>query len=228
MKSLRARLAVLLVFLASVLGTTIAQDRYDHDRDDRDQDRRAGACFYKDADFRGDKFCLGPGERVPQMPPGFNDTISSIRIFGRTEITVYQDRNYSEPSLRLRDDVPNLQAYQVKPGHSWNDRISSIEVANLRDYGDYDRDGACFFKDADFKGDKFCVQKGDRMEKMPSGFNDSISSVRLYGRVWVTVYQDSNFGGPNLRLQEDCSNLQRFQVKPGHSWNDRISSIEVH
>src|SRR5579883_3150029 len=102
-----------------------------------DQYRRGGACFYKDIDFGGPKFCMGPGERMAMVPPGFNDEISSIRIFGRTEITVYKNRDYGEPRLRLRDDVANLRTYQVSPGHSWNDPISSIEVANLRDYGDF-------------------------------------------------------------------------------------------
>ena len=88
--------------------------------------------------------------------------------------------------------------------------------------------GACFYKDADYKGEKFCVQKGDRVGQLPRGFNDTISSVRLYGRVSVVVYQSSNFGGPSLRLQDDCANLRSYQVRPGHSWNDQISSIEVH
>jgi hypothetical protein len=218
-KSLHARLVLFLMILACFAGTTVAQE---------DQYRRGGACFYKDIDFQGQKFCMGPGERLAMVPPGFNDSISSLRIFGRVEITVYRNRDYGEPSLRLHDDVANLRTYQVSPGHSWNDTISSIEVSNLRNYGDYDRDGACFYKDADFKGEKFCLPKGDRMGQLPPGFNDSISSVRLYGRVSVVVYQNSNFGGPSLRLSDDCANLRSYQVRPGHSWNDQVSSIEVH
>jgi len=42
------------------------------------------------------------------------------------------------------------------------------------------------------------------------------------------VYQDSNFRGPSLRLRNDVGNLQSYQVTPGHSWNDRISSIRVN
>jgi hypothetical protein len=244
---MNARLGLLLIVivLISTAGRVCAQDRYDRDQDrydrgqdryDRDRDRddrddrhrRSGACFYKDANFGGEKFCVRAGERMAQVPPGFNDQISSVRIFGRTEITVYQNRDFREPTLRLREDVANLQSYQISPGHSWNDRVSSIEVSRDRDSGDYDRDGACFFKEADFQGDKFCVQRGDRMGQVPPGFGDRISSVRLYGRVTVTVYQDANFGGSNLRLQDDVSNLQSYQVTPGHSWNDRISSIKVY
>lgn len=223
MKSAHVRLgsSLLLIVLGLTAGVVRAQDT-------NDRDRRSGACFYKNIDFGGDKFCVNQGERVAQVPSGFNDQISSIRIFGRTEITVYQGRDFGEPSLRLRDDVANLQKYQVSPGHSWNDRISSIEVARIRDAGDWDHDGACFFKDADFRGDKFCVQKGDRMAEVPRGFGDRISSVRVYGRVTVTVFQDANFRGPSLEIQDDVANLQSSQVKSGHSWNDRISSIRVY
>jgi hypothetical protein len=223
MRSTRSWLGFFLLLMATGIITQLARAQ-----DNNDQNRNSGACFYKDIDFRGDKFCVNQGERVAMVPPGFNDQISSIRIFGRTEITVYQGRDFDEPSLRLRDDVANLQKYQIKPGHSWNDRISSIEVFRIRDAGDWDHDGACFFKDADFRGDKFCVQKGDRMSEVPRGFNDKISSVRVYGRSTVTVYQDTNFRGRSLDIQDDIPNLQSNQVEPGHSWNDRISSIRVY
>ncbi len=186
------------------------------DRDYGNRDRRSGACFFKDADFRGESFCADAGQRVSQVPEGFRDRISSVRIFGRTEVTVYQDRNFGGPSLRLRDDVANLQSYQVSPGHSWNDRISSIDG------------GACFYKEANFQGERFCVDKGERVYNVPTGFGDRISSVRIFGRTEVTLYQDTNFGGHNLRLRNDVNNLQSYQVAPGHSWNDRVSSIKVY
>jgi hypothetical protein len=232
----RMSLAFFLFVMAliSTAGTICAQDRYDRDdqyrRDDRDDQYRrgGGACFYKDIDFRGEKFCVRPGERVAMVPGGFNDHISSVRIFGRTEVTLYQGRDFQEPSIRVREDVANLQRYQVQPGHSWNDRVSSVEVASMRNPGDWDREGACFFKDENFRGEKFCVEKGDRMAQVPREFSDRISSIRLYGRATVVVFQDSGFRGPKLEIRDDVENLQSFQVRPGHSWNDRVSSIRVY
>jgi peptidase inhibitor family I36 len=225
-------------------------------REYRTSEPRYGVCFYKDADFRGDRFCLQDGDRMERVPEEFNDRISSVRIYGQVEITVYQGANFGGPSLRLRESAANLQSYQVRPGHSWNDRITSIEVGtdrrNWERDGDWDRnrnndrdhdlnrdrvrdwqnrdpqEGACFYKEANFNGDRFCVQRGDRLEQVPAGFNDKISSVRLYGRVEIIVYQDRNFGGRKMRLREDVPNLQGYQVEPGHSWNDRISSIKAH
>jgi hypothetical protein len=231
-------------------------------RENRRSEPRYGGCFYKEVDFRGDRFCLQDGDRMERVPEGFGDQISSVRIYGEVEITVYEGANFGGPSLRLRESAANLHSYQVRPGHSWNDRIISIEVGTDRRYWewngdrdrgpdndrdrdrdrDWDRDrdrdrdwqnrdpreGACFYKDANFGGDRFCVQRGDRLAQLPAGFNDRISSVRLYGRVEIIVYQDANFGGRQMRLRDDVPNLRGYQVEPGHSWNDRISSIKAH
>ena len=43
---------------------------------------RSGACFYRDANFQGDYFCLRAGESVDAVPNDMNDQISSIRTFG--------------------------------------------------------------------------------------------------------------------------------------------------
>ena len=60
-----------------------------------------GACFYRDAGFRGDYFCVRAGEDLSWIPNGLNDEISSIRTFGRAEVTVYRDRRFSGRSERL-------------------------------------------------------------------------------------------------------------------------------
>jgi hypothetical protein len=213
------------------------------DRDDRD--RRSGACFFKEAGFQGERFCVEAGDRLARMPEGFNDRISSVRIFGQNEITVYENTDFQGRSLRLRDDVANLKSYEVSPGHTWNDRISSIQVGADRDRdGDRDRDrdrdgdhdrnndqgrrgGACFYKDADFHGEKFCVERGERVPRLPEGFNDTISSIRMFGDTEITIYQDRDFGGVSLDLRNDVTNLRDYQISPGHSWNDRVSSIKV-
>ena len=60
---------------------------------------RDGACFYRDAGFRGDYFCVRAGEDLPWVPGGLNDEISSIRTFGRAEVTVYLSLiHISEPT----------------------------------------------------------------------------------------------------------------------------------
>jgi|SRR5688572_12030917 len=85
---------------------------------------RAGACFYRDANFQGDYFCVRAGEGIDAVPNGLNDQISSIRTFGDVEVTVYQSRGFSGRSERFTD-VRNLQ------DQGWNDRLSSLQVDTL-------------------------------------------------------------------------------------------------
>jgi hypothetical protein len=60
---------------------------------------------------------------------------------------------------------------------------------------------------------------GERMEYVGDGYNDRISSVRIYGRARVTLCHDSNFRGSERRVTSDAPGLGGF--------NDRSSSIEV-
>jgi hypothetical protein len=96
---------------------------------------RAGACFYRDAGFRGDYFCVRAGEDLPYIPGGLNDQISSIRTFGGAEVTVYKDRRFSGRSERYGRDVFNLR------NDGWNDRLSSLRVDTGRGYGRGDGNG---------------------------------------------------------------------------------------
>jgi hypothetical protein len=81
-----------------------------------------GVCFYKDPNFRGDYFCIRAGDALSAVPDGMNDKISSIRIFGRTEVTVFRDVRYTGRSSRFAGDVKNLKE------EGWNDLISSVRV----------------------------------------------------------------------------------------------------
>jgi hypothetical protein len=81
---------------------------------------REGACFFEDANFRGRRFCLPRGASYAQMPPGFNDHISSIRVM-RAGVMIFGDNDFNGRSTRITSDVVNL-------GERWNDRVSSIRV----------------------------------------------------------------------------------------------------
>jgi len=99
----------------------------------RPREPRAGACFYKDARFRGDYFCLEPGERIETMPRGMNDEISSIQLFGDIDVEVYQDVDFRGRAKRFGSSVRNLA------DEGWNDRLSSVRVSR-RGGGGRDRD----------------------------------------------------------------------------------------
>lgn len=83
---------------------------------------RDGVCFFKDPNYHGDYFCARTGENLSFVPGGMNDRISSIRILGRAEVTVFRDARFSGRSERFRGDVRNLKE------EGWNDLISSLRV----------------------------------------------------------------------------------------------------
>jgi hypothetical protein len=90
----------------------------------------SGACFFRDADYRGDYFCVRAGDDVGRMPSDMNDQISSIRLFGRAEVVVFRDVRFNGGSSRFDGSIRNLR------DEGWNDRISSIRVQLLRRDGD--------------------------------------------------------------------------------------------
>jgi len=87
---------------------------------------RSGACFYRDPNFRGSYFCANSGENIAFMSRGMNDQISSIRTFGVTEVTIFQDPRYAGRWTRLGGDVRDLRR------EGWNDRLSSVRVSTGR------------------------------------------------------------------------------------------------
>src|SRR5262245_40970858 len=83
---------------------------------------RAGVCFYKETNFNGDYFCAGAGENLSAVPDGMNDKISSIKVFGDAEVTIFKDVRFQGRSSRFDGDVRKLKDV------GWNDAISSIRV----------------------------------------------------------------------------------------------------
>ena len=90
--------------------------------------------------------------------------------------------------------------------------------------------GACFYKDANFGGLYFCLKQGQNWDAMPPGFNDKISSIRLFHGAQVRIFADSNFRGANSRIPRDVMDLSHFRLRndPSRTWNDRVSSIAVY
>lgn len=111
------------VAIVSLLGVVaFATAGVEAQRWGRPRPPRAGACFYQNANYQGDYFCVAAGEDVDQMPSGLNDRISSIRTFGDAEVTVFRNPNFGGRNSRFAADVSNLQL------EGWNDTLSSLSV----------------------------------------------------------------------------------------------------
>jgi hypothetical protein len=131
---MRLRFALSMILMGTFMSLpALAQQQWG-----RPQLPRSGACFYQDSNFRGNYFCLAVGEQWPSMPPGFNDRISSIRLFGGVRVRIFNDSNFNGESLRINREVNNLARVRLVsvPSKSWNDRISSIAVFRQNDNWD--------------------------------------------------------------------------------------------
>jgi hypothetical protein len=193
---------------------------------------RSGVCFYRDVNYGGQYFCAPVGATTEQVPTGMNDQISSIRVFGNAEVTVYRDMNFQGQARNFDFDTSDLRAVGL------NDRISSFRVSMRGTWGgphgdgganrgmawgrpSVPRSGVCFYRDIDYRGEYFCAPVGATTERVPTGMNDQISSIRVFGNAEVTVYRDAGFQGQSRRFDSDVNDLGRAGL------NDRVSSFRV-
>jgi hypothetical protein len=149
---------VVVVFAVLAVPSVWAQPRWG-----RPKEPRAGACFYRDVDFRGEYFCAGEGDDISAMPADMNDKISSIRTFGNVEIRVFQDVSYRGRSERFSSSIRDLRAA------GWNDRLSSLRVGG--------RSGGGGNRDRDF----------DYRDRPGSGWRDDGDADRIVRRAYQEI-----------------------------------------
>lgn len=216
----------IIACIVGFLTLLVAEAAFAQPRWGRERMPMSGACFFEDKNFKGDRFCVRPGERLESLPAGMGDKISSIRIAGAAEVTVFRDADMRGRSARFIGEVRDLK------GEGWNDQISSIEVAPASMRGPWREDrspvwgreqvpseGACFYQDSDFRGQYFCAPRGATFRALPRGFNDRISSIRVFGGE-VRIFQNAKFHGKSTEIRSDVADLRG-------KWNDKVSSIRV-
>jgi hypothetical protein len=81
--------------------------------------------------------------------------------------------------------------------------------------------GACFFTERNFRGNSFCVDRGQEYARMPRGWNDVIRSVQVFGRAQVDLCSDNGFYGNCVTVRSDQSRLPS-------GIDRRVSSIDVY
>ncbi len=82
--------------------------------------RSARVCFFERSYFRGDSFCVRPGERLPRLGE-WNNQISSIDVRGNARALVCDNNNFGGRCVVVSRDLSTL-------GTSGNDKNSSIRV----------------------------------------------------------------------------------------------------
>ena len=210
----------------------------------RDDDR---VCFYKDVEYQGQAWCYRAGDELADLRDRRNE-ISSLRIFGRARVMVFDERDFLGASDEFDMDVPDLTLRSMEGRRTWNDRIDSFEIAlagrgrrgglgrgrqgrddrnDRRDRDDRDdrtaRARICVYEGANYQGRSQCWDAGEEETNLnrTNGWNDQISSIRVFGRSSVDVYRDAGFRGARQRINSDVPDLGPM------NWGDQISSFQV-
>jgi hypothetical protein len=232
---------IALTVLGFSLATGQAFAQQGRDRNNRDDDRQGGdrVCFYRDIQFEGPSWCYRPGDELADLRDRGNE-ISSIRIFGRARVIVYDLDEFMGASDEFDRDVTDLRLRVMEGRRNWNDRIDSFQVVApgrgrggaFGGFGRNDRnddrdnrasrDRICVYEDINYGGRSQCWNIDEEEDNLNGkGWNDRISSIRVFGRARVEVYRDSNYRGGGIRFDRDTPDLGAI------NWSDQISSIQV-
>ena len=229
----RAFAALIVAGLSMTAAPTFAQQGRDRNdsRDNRDTDR---VCFYRDVEYQGPSWCYRVGDELADLRNRGNE-ISSIRIFGRARVIVWDGEEFMGVTDEFDMDVPDLRLRAIEGRRNWNDRIDSFRVTafNRRGRGfgfgrDEDRDNRpardriCVYEDINYGGRSQCWNADEEERNLSgTGWNDRISSIRVYGRARIEVYRDADYRGQRMRIERDAADLGAI------NWSDQISSFQV-
>jgi Peptidase inhibitor family I36 len=244
MKKLSFRAATFLM-LIGLVPLSQAAPQFGTQRNNNQRDR---VCFYKDIHFQGWEDCYSPGDEVGDLKARKN-AISSIRIYGRARVTVYDNTSFRGTSSEFSSDVPDLGLRSSYGSHTWNDRIDSFQISGERGFvpsppapppsrGSFPfpqardpepREGICLYENANYQGRSQCYAAGTDIRDLGrvSRLNDRITSIRIFGGVRAVLYRDIMYRGESVVLDRNIPNLGIVRLRGGQSWNDQISSIEV-
>jgi hypothetical protein len=93
-------------------------------RRDRQQQPRDGICVYDRPNYEGRTECWNQGRNISDLArqTGWGGQISSIRLFGRSMATVYQDTEYGGESLIVDRDIPDPAAIRGRAPGNGNEK----------------------------------------------------------------------------------------------------------
>jgi len=82
-------------------------------------------------------------------------------------------------------------------------------------------DQVCFYRNANFNGPSFCVEPGDSDNELSGSWDDSISSIEVFGNADVLVCRDYD-------LEGICADISSSKASLPNQLNNNISSYEVN
>ncbi len=214
---------------------------------ERAQNNRDRVCVYKDIQFGGTEQCYNPGDEIATLQSQ-RGSVSSIRIYGRARVTVYDDTNFRGHSAQFTSSVPDLGRESVGGSKSWSDRIQSLRVDSgsgtygnapiyggnqPRRYPDQQQqsvsEGVCVYDRPNYQGRSQCWSPGEGLNDLgrAGNWSDRISSIRVFGRAEVVAYRDTGFRGESIVFDRDVPDLAQVSARSFRNWDRQISSVQV-
>jgi hypothetical protein len=203
---------------------------------DRAQNRDR-VCVYQDIHYQGWEQCYSAGDEVATLERR-DKAISSIRIFGRSRVTVYDNTEFRGRSAEFTSDVPDLGLRNLSGSKSWSDQIRSLRVgtdyAAVRDLPErrtnaQGNDGVCVYDRRDFEGREQCWSAGQDIRDLARSGNwsDRISSIRVFGRATAVLFRDIEFRGDRITIDRDVADLSQVSGNGFRNWDRQVSSLVV-
>jgi Peptidase inhibitor family I36 len=221
-----------LVGLCAVTGVNAAGQ---NDRQG-DQGKSDQVCVYKDINYQGAVQCYSAGDELNTLGTQ-NRSISSIRLYGRATVTVYENTSFGGHSAQFTSDVPDLGRRIMQGNTSWSDRIDSLRISGYSGVPNIDerkyptdsrpnvqrrqqpRDGICVYDRPNYEGRSECWNQGQNVSDLTrqGNWNGQISSIRLFGNSLAVVYQDTGYRGESLTVDRDIPDLAAIRGRgPGY------------
>ena len=232
--------ALALLFGLCLAPQLSAAPQFGRDRG-RTEDR---VCVFRDIQYQGVEQCFNPGDSVSTLQ-SLNGQASSIRIYGRATVTVWDETNFRGHTTVFTSSMPDLGQVRLE-SKSWSDRIQSLQVGsgngpfgpprNSSVYGGSQpspnqqlSEGICVYEQPNFQGRSQCWTGNEDLSDLGRAghWNGRISSIRLFGRTAVVVYRDIGFRGANLFVERDIPDLSQLGGNGFRNWAHQISSIQI-
>jgi len=220
-----------------------------------DRGRVDRVCVYKDINYQGAEHCYSAGHEINDLGAQ-RKSISSIRVYGRGTVTVYENTSFRGHSAQFTSDVSDLGQRMMAGNTAWSDHIDSLRIDGVsgnpngidRRNGDFRRDqsqqprnGICVYDRPNYEGRSECWNQGENISDLASqgNWSEQISSIRIFGRSVATVYQNAGYRGESLAVDRDIPDLAAFRAtesvngrgrgngKNFRNWNHQISSLQV-
>ncbi len=176
----------------------------------------AQVTFYEREGFQGDSFTTR--RKIADFARfGFNDRASSVVVAGDgpERWQVCEDVRFGGACVVLRPgQYPTLRSMGL------NNRISSLQTMAREEPAAPVAGRIVFYEKVNLSGRSFTTQ-GDVATFAPTGFNDRISSIEVFGPSWE-VCRDDGFAGPCVVLREG-----KYPSLAAMGLDNRISSVRA-